>query len=89
MTETGKGKGVPVSEAEAKMKAQNVADKADKKATRATEEMHRVVTSSLDTMQHPGAAAQNVSHDVKSGVKKTVAGAKKAPQKAGSKMKKR
>jgi uncharacterized phage infection (PIP) family protein YhgE len=85
MTEKGKGKVAPVSQTGAKTKSQKAADRADRKATKATEEMHRIVTASLEELQHPGAGAQNVSHDLKTGVRKAVAGAKKAPHKAGSK----
>ena len=65
-----------------KTKAQTAADRADRKATKATEEMHRIVTASLEELQHPGTGAQ---HDPKTGVRKAVAGAKKAPHKPGSK----
>jgi hypothetical protein len=85
MTENGKGKVAPVSLTDAKTKAQKAADRANRKATKATEEMHRIVTASLEELQHPGAAAQIVSHDLKTGSGKAVAGGKKAPHKAGSK----
>ncbi len=62
-------------------KAEMKSEKADKKATKATEEMHRVVTSSLEEIQHPGAAAKNLTHEVKTG-------AGKAPHKAESHKKK-
>jgi hypothetical protein len=60
MTEKGKGKVAPVSQTGAKTKSQKAADRADRKATKATEEMHRIVTASLEELQHPGAGAQNV-----------------------------
>ena len=58
-----------------KTKAQKVADK----VTKATDKMHTDVTASLDQLQHP---------DVKTGAKKEVTGAKKAPPKVGSPTKK-
>ena len=58
--------------------------KADKKATKATEEMHRVVTSSLEEMEHPGAAAKAASHAEKTGAHKPAAPTKKASHKAES-----
>ena len=84
MTGNVKGKVAPVSHVDAKTKAQKIADK----ATKATENMHRIVTASLDQLQHPGTAPQTVSHDGKAGArKKAVTGAKKAPHHSGSPMK--
>lgn len=56
-------------------------ERADKKAAKATEEMHRVVTSSLEEIQHPGSTAKNATHEAKTG-------AGKAPHKAESHKKK-
>jgi hypothetical protein len=60
------------------------AAKAKKASDKATEKMHSDVTKSLDQLEHPGAAAQKVSEDVKTSAHK---GAKTAAHGAGSKKK--
>lgn len=75
MTGNGKEKVAHASHADPKSKAQKAADK----VTRATDKMHTDVTASLDQIQHP---------DVKTGAKKAIVDAKKAPPKAGSPKKK-
>jgi len=75
MTGYGKEKITPASHADPKTKIQKAADK----VTKATEKMHTDVTASLDQLQHP---------DEKTGAKKAVADAKKAPSKTGSPKKK-
>jgi hypothetical protein len=85
MTGKVKGQVAAVSHLDAKTKAQKIADK----ATKATENMHRIVTASLDQLQHAAAAPQIVSHEGKTGTrKKAGAGTKKAPHHSAKPMKK-